>query len=154
MNHPLLKSRGFSLVETTIALGIGSFALTSIFALLPIGLNLSRGAVEQTVANGILTDVVADLRATPPTATQSERFGIAIPATGTTTAAPLYFDREGRATTTPVGNSRHRLNVSFVPGDSTNAPLRVALQIGWPAAVTPSEATGSVKTLITLGQLR
>jgi uncharacterized protein (TIGR02598 family) len=47
----------------TLALGVCSFCLVAILGLLPIGLATNQAAIEQTAANGILSAVAADLRA-------------------------------------------------------------------------------------------
>jgi hypothetical protein len=53
----------FSLVEVVIALGIVTFGIVSIFALLPVGLQLVRESTDESVALGILTMVGSDVQA-------------------------------------------------------------------------------------------
>jgi len=60
---------GFSLIEVVIALGIASFCLITVFALLPIGINTNQNAFEQTAAAGIATAIAADLHGTPTVST-------------------------------------------------------------------------------------
>jgi prepilin-type N-terminal cleavage/methylation domain-containing protein len=60
---------GFSLIEVVIALGIASFCLITVFALLPIGINTNQNAFEQTAAAGIATAIAADLHGTPVVST-------------------------------------------------------------------------------------
>lgn len=51
------KSAGFSLVEVTLAIGIIAFALLAIFALIPVGLNSSRDAIDDTTTSLIAQDI-------------------------------------------------------------------------------------------------
>src|SRR5207245_8150641 len=94
---PKVKKRftsAFSLVELTLALGIGAFCLITVFGLIPIGVQTNRNATSQTRATNIMAAVVADLRATPTTSGTwtgtSSQFCIPL---GTSTT--LYFDSEG-----------------------------------------------------------
>ena len=49
---------GFSLVEVTLALGIVSFSMVAIFGLLPVGLDVSRQAIDTTVCSQITQQMV------------------------------------------------------------------------------------------------
>jgi type II secretory pathway pseudopilin PulG len=57
----LRESSAFSLTEVVIAMGVAAVAFTSIIALFPLGLNMSRESYEATqaalIAQTILTDV-------------------------------------------------------------------------------------------------
>jgi type II secretory pathway pseudopilin PulG len=59
--RPLRKSSAFSLTEVVIAMGVAAVAFTSIIALFPLGLNMSKESYEATqaalIAQTILTDV-------------------------------------------------------------------------------------------------
>ncbi len=57
------NSRAFSLVEVTLAIGIVSFALLAVVALLPIGLQSVKNATEQAAAAEVLRALSAELRA-------------------------------------------------------------------------------------------
>jgi type II secretory pathway pseudopilin PulG len=56
------SERGFSLVEIAIALGVVSFALLSVMALLPVGIQTNHISTEETRATSLLTVLEADLR--------------------------------------------------------------------------------------------
>ena len=128
----------FSLVEVTLALGIAAFCLIAIFGLMPVGVQTNRNATSQTAATNITTAVVADLRATPKANTTSTQFGI----TFGTNPSPLYFDASGQFTTTLGANSRYQLNVTWYG----SIGLRYAdLKVTWPAAATPTNASGSAE---------
>jgi uncharacterized protein (TIGR02598 family) len=53
-------TRAFTLVEVTLALGVASFALVVLFGLLPVGLTMSRGAVDSVVGAQIAQRVIND----------------------------------------------------------------------------------------------
>ncbi len=55
-------SRGFSLIEVVLALGIVSFALMAIVGMLPVALTTQRDAVNQAFAVQALNDVSQALR--------------------------------------------------------------------------------------------
>jgi uncharacterized protein (TIGR02598 family) len=144
---------GFSLVEVAVALAIAVFCLVVMLGLLPVGLTNSRATTGETAANGILNEVVADLRATVPTspigaAAISQQFKIAIPASGGTSQSTLYFTAQGVSSGSLTTSSLYKLTVSF-PATSGNKAASVAIaQVTWPApSATP---TGSVKSFVAL----
>src|SRR5690349_21540030 len=57
------KTAGFSLVELTLALGVAAFCLIALLGLLPASLKTQQNSIEQTVANGVITEILGDLRA-------------------------------------------------------------------------------------------
>lgn len=61
--HPLRASRGaaFSLTEVVIALGVATIAFTSIIALFPLGLHMSKESYEETQAALLAQAIIADL---------------------------------------------------------------------------------------------
>lgn len=148
MTYPLSRRHGFSLVEVTMALGIAAFTLVAIFGLLPIGLNSSAMAVQQTEANAIVCSVLADLRATLPGSAASDRYGIPRPIDPTVApASPFvrYIDATGRASTTLVPHSDYRLSVSFVAAAHAFAPAEAIVEVTWPASAEPAKTRGHVK---------
>ena len=159
MNKYAHGTEAFSLVEVAMALGVAAFCLIAIFGLLPVGLKIDRSAFEETAANGILSAVAADLRATPPTSpagleATSGQFAIPIPGSSLATApAPftLFFTSEGQSTTSLDATSRYRLTLTF-PSNSSGAKTAtlVNLQVSWPAAVAPEKAAGRATMLLAL----
>jgi uncharacterized protein (TIGR02598 family) len=143
----------FSLVEVTLALGIAAFCLIAVFGLMPIGVQTNRNATSQTAAGNIISAVVTDLRTMPktpgvaPWAGVSVQFGI--PLQPSTTLYKLYFDGQGRFTTSLGADSRYQVNVTFpVKGNLTYADIKLV----WPAAVDPATTTpgGSVEMFAAL----
>ena len=132
------KKNGFSLVEVAFAMAVAVFCLVVMMGLLPVGLTSGRTTTAETEANGILNEVVADLRATSPTAplgnaTTSQQFGIAIPAANATSQTTLYFTPQGASSTTLATDSRYRLTVSFLASGGGKAASIAIAKISWPA---------------------
>jgi len=60
--RPLREQSAFSLTEVVIAMGVAAVAFTSIIALFPLGLNMSRESYEATQAALIAQTIMADLK--------------------------------------------------------------------------------------------
>jgi uncharacterized protein (TIGR02598 family) len=159
MNQNQAQLRAFSLVELTLALGVAAISLMAVFALLPVGLQTSYRATEQTTASDILVAVIADLRATPPTSppgnsATSAQFGISVPGSsgGPASAATLYFDGQGEVSPSANG-SRYRLTVGLPSnGGGSRTATFVHLKMTWPAVVDPANAVGSAETFVALNR--
>jgi uncharacterized protein (TIGR02598 family) len=132
------RAQAFSLVELTLALGVAAFCLIAVFGLMPVGVQTNRNATSQTAATSILSDVIADLRATPRASATSSQFAITFG-----TARTLYFDGAGQFTTSLGANSRYRVRITF---PSSPSGLSYAdVNITWPAGATAANASGSVE---------
>jgi len=59
---PLRLSSAFSLTEVVIAMGVAAVAFTSIIALFPLGLNMSKESYESTQAALIAQTILSDLK--------------------------------------------------------------------------------------------
>lgn len=140
----LSAAAAFSLVEVTFSLGIAVFCLITVFGLMPVGVQTNRNATSQTAANNIIAAVVADLRATPKTASTSSQFATTFGANKT-----LYFDGTGQFTMLLGANSRYQLNVTWntsnLTGSCSPALPCADLKVTWPAASTPATASGSAE---------
>ena len=146
MNRRIHFCAGFSLVETTLALGVAGFCVITLFGLLPVGIQTNQSAISQTAAASVLSSVVADLRATPKTSLTSPQYDITFG-----TLKLLYVDGEGRAVTPtdPNATPRYRVTIAFPPSpEGAFAPTFVSLKVTWPALVDPATTTpaGSVET--------
>jgi len=58
----LREQSAFSLTEVVIAMGVAAVAFTSIIALFPLGLNMSRESYEETQAALLAQTILSDLR--------------------------------------------------------------------------------------------
>jgi uncharacterized protein (TIGR02598 family) len=77
----------FSLVEVTLAIGIIGFALIAIFALIPVGLNSSREAVDATHQSLIGKDVQARVKSSVIANTFTTATDV--------TLGPWFYNRDG-----------------------------------------------------------
>jgi len=147
------SQQGFSLIELALAIGVAAVCLVTIFCLLPAGLETNQNAARRTVAANLLSTVIADLRATPPTsprgqAATSPQFGIEIPANpaGAVKTTTLFFDNEGLFSASLTANSVYRLIITFVPnGSGARVATLAVLKMTWPAPANPNDPVGSVE---------
>jgi uncharacterized protein (TIGR02598 family) len=147
---------GFTLVEICLALGIAVFCLVAIFSLLPAGLRGNLESSEETVATGILTQVVTDLRSCPVTSPRGQaattpQFGFAIPANPVTaeiSGGTRYFSEAAHDGPSPGPSSLYRVDVTFLPNGAANAATLAHVKASWPAAAP--QPTGRVETFVAL----
>ena len=148
-----MKSRcahaAFSLVEVTLALGVATFCLLTLVALLPTGLKTEQSASEETASMNIGAGILADLRAydvnssnayvTTPAATPgSPRYQLVMPAS-TPQQTVLYLDADGSPLTTSdavARSGRYTAVLTLVP-QPTPTPS--------PSSATTTTLLGSVK---------
>jgi len=135
-----------------MALGIAAFCMIVLFTLIPVGLASRKEAVQNTMAAGIASEVLADLRSTGSAST-SKRFQLAIPSPGsssTLNANPqtFYLANDGARTgglgagptTSGLQASTFRVTIGFGPPPSADAKSSTALRIlvTWPALASPN----------------
>jgi uncharacterized protein (TIGR02598 family) len=117
-------------------MGIAAFCLVAVFSLIPVGIQTNRNATSQSAATNIIASVIADMRAT--TSSTSPQYGITFGI-----AKTLYFDTAGQFTTALAANSRYRASITFPLSPSGLSYADV--NITWPAAAAPANASGSVE---------
>lgn len=150
-------SAGFSLVEVVMALGVATFALVGLMALLPAGIKTDQISAEETRAALLLGMMEADLRNTHPAANsgKSRLLGLALPykvdpsgrvildtgvAVGVVNANDSVGldDVETPRAYTSLPKPRYQATVIYeqVPGASSAAPTHARLIVNWPAVNT------------------
>jgi len=98
----------FSLVETTLAIGVVAFALVAMLGLLPVGLTSFREAMDASTSSRIIQRVSADLRQGSSVQTQQPI---------------LYFDEQGDETTAGASDGKKALyHVNTVVQPATSLP--------------------------------
>jgi len=85
--RPWREQSAFSLTEVVIAMGVAAVAFTSIIALFPLGLNMSKESYEATQAALIAQTILADLRDQVSTSSSSKLVQI----TGTNTMVAANY---------------------------------------------------------------
>ena len=112
------RQRGFSLVEVVLAMGLVAFCLLAIAGMMPVTLNTQKTSIQQTTANELLAQILADLRADvrlpPGQASKESTAGFGLHGHWLNVAQPdtLYFTNDGDQT--PAGG----VNVTPVPSDA------------------------------------
>jgi type II secretory pathway pseudopilin PulG len=160
MSRRFRPAAAFSLVEITLALGVAAFCLVAILGMLPVGLNNQQTAVQQTTANAIISQIVADLRAAVrlPPGQQSKQFSLHPHNGGAWDPTPdyVYFTNYGKSTgsnqqTAPADAAfRATINYIFPPTDTTSLAYIV---ISWPAAQSDlTKVSGSVATFAAINR--
>jgi len=164
------------MIEVAIALGVISFALLSVVALLPQGINSNRVSGEETRAVCILSAMEADLRNTHPAASNgvSRLFGFQLPYG--TNASGGYVINPSLTPTTSLGagfttglndselpvpltpRPRYQASVLYteIPPAGSTSSVKARLVVNWPpvsettiAAVTDTAKTsGVVETIV------
>ncbi|HEX4083850.1 MAG TPA: hypothetical protein VHY22_02980 [Chthoniobacteraceae bacterium] len=139
MKSPCQHRRGFSLIEVTLALGVASFCLVPLLALLPLGMNSNRNASAQTVAAGIATAISADMQASPVLSGTTSRFAIPLK----NGSDSLFFGDDGSVVgeggMAPAG-AKYRATLSISQDASDSKLLNVWVLVTWPAMADPSAA--------------
>ncbi len=112
---------GFSLVEVTLAMGIVSFAFVTIFGLLPVGLDVSRQAIDTTVCSQITQQMIH--------AAQQTDFSRLTQLQSDSASEPWCFDDQGGRAANP-SLARYKAAYQVAPSaalPSSGAPSRLAL---------------------------
>jgi type II secretory pathway pseudopilin PulG len=152
------QRHAFSLVEVTLALGVASFCLLSVFALFPAGVALNQISLQQTadatLARGIAMDLSVTPKSVPPTTQTSPRYGIPIPVTGTASHTLFLKDDgtiSGAIDTDAVASldPRYRATITFTAPSSASykTAIGVRVLITWPALADKSAGTAPSKYL-------
>lgn len=168
------RPQAFSLVEVTIAIGVIAFALLAVIGLLPIGIQSSKDAGDDTRTSAIAQDVFNRTQGQLDgyvVMTASNNGYIASLPSSVLTAGTFYYDSDGRflsssspLSSTPTvsasGTPLYQAQVTFAPiSAATTGTLpgnvdgkvltAVKVAIGWPVT-----AAGSTYTIPTLNSSR
>lgn len=131
-------SRGFSLTEVVIAIGILSFCLIAIVGLMPAGLKVTEQGVEEGRAMQTLAALSTSLR----TATSSDgtNFTAARPFTnlswrvGGSRENTAFFFTEAAAVSASSSDSRQLVFISLVPPTNGLSTGTAYAGVAWPGA--------------------
>ena len=150
-------SAGFSLVEVALAVGITSFCLLTLLALLPTGLRSADAASRQSMAVSLGNGILSDLKATAAyaaansttTLPNTTRYQLGIPTTaGTDVQYALYLDENGNVIA--PGQSQFLAVLTLIPqstsgttaaGGLPKPAVLAQLVIIWPAVADASVMT-------------
>lgn len=162
MKHPVRETAAFSLVEVTLALGIAAFCLITLFALLPVALKTQQASIQQTTANTICSQIVADLSAALrlPPGQQSKQFNLRGHWADAQTPDILYFAKDG--TFVPGSTNQNpapaaavfRATVTYLRPPTETTSL-ADVTVSWPAPVDPLAGgvpSGKVETFAAINR--
>jgi len=124
--------RAFSMIEVLLALGILSFAVLMILALLPAGLQTNQDTQEESVAVNIVNSIVADWRSVGTTTNKTPLFALPSPSRSMATSGLLGIGDGGQATNVDSARYRVAYDVS-PPAASSFSPYYVHFTVSWPA---------------------
>jgi len=142
------SASGFSLVEVVLAIGVFSFALLTIFALVPVGLNTNKDSVQQTESAHLISLIEADIRATPKLSSTSSIFGVTLSTNAS--SMNVFLNEDGSSVSASAAQTaKYRVTLTF-PGSSGRNATPLHILVTWPAAVTASNAPGRLGVFTTL----
>lgn len=126
-----------------MTVGILSFCILAVFALLPVGLNIVQESSKEGAAVNLLTTICEDLRSTPVGTTNSQMFEIPVIAqSGSGQTGTLYLDRFGNVA--PRDSADFRTVWKQNP-ETNGIPFNVLVTVSW--AAQAQEPSGFVETL-------
>ncbi|HEY8965674.1 MAG TPA: hypothetical protein VIM58_04470 [Candidatus Methylacidiphilales bacterium] len=139
--------RAFSLIEVLLAIGIGTLAVVAILALLPVGIKSSHTSIEESEALNVLSEIVADRRASP-LASASSFYGLPALTTNMSPVSASFGVREDHHPAASAQQARWRVSYTFSPpAPGSLGPWVAHFRIGWPYASTNTpEAVENVVT--------
>ena len=158
MNCRPRSRSAFSLVEVTFALGVAAFSFVAVLGMLPAGLKIQQGSVNQTKANAIMLQIMADLRADvrlPPGQAKTDQFGLNNHWLAVATPDTLYFTNDAKQTTATSTTAfpvfRATITYLFPPTATTSI---AKISVSWPAQVNPATAlpAGSAETFVAVNR--
>ncbi len=127
-------SRAFSLVEVILALGIATFGILVIVALLPVGIQSTKDSLEETGAVNVLSEVIADRQATP--FSQPSQI-YQLPALTNTLVEPASnsFGIVGSSQfSTQLNQAQYRVDYIVISPESGRLdPYEAWVKVSWPA---------------------
>lgn len=130
--------RGFSLIEVVLALGVMSFAILSIMALLPMGLQTNRDSHEESVGTNLIAAMVADWRALKIGGTNNTSPVFNLPKLQPTMPLTNTIGIGETGQLTNLSSARYRVAYRIIPPATSDsfAPYYISFVISWPAQAT------------------
>lgn len=142
-------SRGFSLVEVVMALGIFSFALVVMLSLLPAGLKMDQRSEDESFAVNALSAIIGDRTASSVT---NKSTIYQLPALTQTNAVTTLYLSENYTLTNQT-SALYQVQATYLtPASGSLSPYLIHFRVTWPAA---SKATprGSLETISAISQV-
>ncbi|HEY8965377.1 MAG TPA: hypothetical protein VIM58_02970 [Candidatus Methylacidiphilales bacterium] len=127
------SSKAFFMVEVVMAIGVLTFAVLMLIALVPLGLRTNDDTSREGSSINIIGSLIADWRSVGLTANATPRFHMPALAPTMKTSDTLWIADSGASTSEAEG--RYRVDYRVTPPPSTNSfsPYYVAVTVSWPA---------------------
>lgn len=145
--------QAFSLVEVVLALGVTTFCLTALLALLPIGLQSNYDSSARKLAWNLCSAIEAELRSAAWSSASSSwtrDLGIVLPPPGAASQTVTFYDVPDIPgfSTTRDERSQFRFQVTMTPASAE--PARALLRATWPAGDPSPTSASAISLLIAL----
>jgi uncharacterized protein (TIGR02598 family) len=141
-----INAHAFSLVEVVIALGVATFCLVTLVALIPTGLKSDKESFNESHAVNILSGIINERRLSSADESSIIYQGFQIlPEVTSTQQDPLndFFgvDLEGKSTIKDLSLATYRVDYTInTPISPSLGPYRIHIRISWPAQGTVTSA--------------
>lgn len=145
--HKIIND-GFTMVEVAIALGMVGVCIATMQGLIPAGIRVARDSTEQTACTTMMSAVATDLRYSASGSSNSPRFGIAFPASGSSSSTNIYLMEDGTQTLN-AKDARFGVSIglSNSPSTTVSSLTSAKIKVFWPSTATLGKEQGSVETL-------
>jgi type II secretory pathway pseudopilin PulG len=133
LSHDSQINAAFTLIEVVLALGIASFAVLTMVALLPVGIASTKDSLDESVALNILSEIISDRKATPLTL-PSKTYEISALTPGMSPITNTFGIQDNNQATPSMSSARYRVDCSFTPSAiGTLGPYLGYFRVSWPA---------------------
>ncbi len=128
------STRGFSLVEVTLALSLVTFCLIAIFSLLPTGLNAAKASAEEAGAAALLSQIALQIRAAKTNAGGQFVMGDPIAGSFGYGSSQTFTNSYSLAGTPGSSSPRYVARIQLqAPANALSAGTAL-ISLAWPAA--------------------
>ena len=139
-----VRSRAFSLVEVTICLGVASFALVSIFALIPVGLTNFRGAMNTSIGSQIAQKVLSEVQQSDFDALLTDYRGQTISGDCGSKACRFFDDQGSEVIPAGTGSANPQAAAGALSAEEKSKIVFWVNTCVSPATALPNESGGTV----------
>jgi type II secretory pathway pseudopilin PulG len=137
--------RGFTLIETLVALGLFVFMITVLMGVLPFGMGQVLNAANEGTALASMESLRDDVKlALKERMTTSPRHRLALPAAGGTSQIDLRSLDNGELSPNGTNAQFRIVGTLRRPAANANEPAFLQLRATWPAGAPAGRERGSV----------
>ena len=137
------RSRGFTLVEVTVALALFVVAITAVIGIIPFGMDQVRAASNASRAMAEMEGMRDDVGlALSSGMAKSLRYGITPPAVAATTPVDYFISEDGNIAPAN-GDAMFRI-IGNIRRETATTPVYISLRATWPAKAPSGRESGAV----------